>query len=224
MLPQIPSATLPETLGPWLAVIGFGAYHGLNPGMGWLFALSLGLQQRSQRAIWVSLFPIAAGHAASLVLVGILILAGFYVIPAGLLQMVTGLLLIAFGVYKIFRYYRHPRWVGMKVGLVDLTWWSFLMATAHGAGLMIAPALISIAAMEGAHHHGVSAGGPGVFLGILAHTIAMLAVMSAVAWVVYRHLGLAVLRHKWINFDLIWAVALLLVGALSLLTASYPAG
>lgn len=224
MLPQIPSATLPETLGPWLAVIGFGAYHGLNPGMGWLFALSLGLQQRSQRAIWVSLFPIAAGHAASLVIVAILILAGFHLIPAGLLQIVTGALLVTFGVYKIFRYYRHPRWVGMKVGLVDLTWWSFLMATAHGAGLMIAPALISIAAVEGTHHHGVSAGGPGVFLGILAHTIAMLAVMSAVAWLVYRHLGLAVLRHKWINFDLIWAVALLLVGALSLLTAPYPAG
>ncbi|RPI27105.1 MAG: hypothetical protein EHM61_09620 [Acidobacteria bacterium] len=222
MLQQIPSATLPDTLGPWVAVVAFGAYHGLNPGMGWLFALSLGLQQGSQRAIWVSLLPIAAGHAASLVLVAMLILAGFHFIPAGLLQMATGVLLIAFGVYKIFRYYRHPRWVGMKVGLVDLTWWSFLMATAHGAGLMIAPALISIAATEGAHHHHqVSAGGAGVLLGILAHTLAMLTVMSAVAWAVYRHLGLAVLRQKWINFDLIWAVALLLVGALSLIGGSY---
>ncbi len=225
MPPQILSATLPDSLGPWLAVVGFGAYHGLNPGMGWLFALSLGLQQRSQRAIWVSLLPIAAGHAASLVLVALLILAGFHFIPAGLLQIGTGLLLIAFGVYKIFRYYRHPRWVGMKVGLVDLTWWSFLMATAHGAGLMIAPALISIAAMEGVHHHHqVSAGGAGVFLGILAHTLAMLTVMTAVAWVVYRHLGLAVLRQNWINFDLIWAVALLLVGALSLVGGSYSWG
>jgi len=226
MLPQIPSATHPESLGAWLALVGFGAYHGLNPGMGWLFALSLGLQQRSQRAIWVSLLPIAGGHAASLVLVAMLILAGFQFIPAGLLQIGTGVLLVAFGVYKIFRYYRHPRWVGMKVGLVDLTWWSFLMATAHGAGLMIAPALISIAAMEGAHQHHMSAaaGGPGVFLGILAHTMAMLVVMTAVAWLVYRHLGLAVLRRKWINFDLIWAVALLLVGALSLVTASYPGG
>ncbi len=225
MLPPIHSATLPEALGPWLAVVGFGAYHGLNPGMGWLFALSLGLQQRSQRAIWVSMVPIAAGHAASLVLVAMLILAGFQFIPAGLLQMATGVLLIAFGVYKVLRYYRHPRWVGMKVGLADLTWWSFLMATAHGAGLMIAPALISIAAMESAHHHHqMPGGGPGVFLGILAHTLAMLAVMTAVAWLVYRHLGLAVLRQKWINFDLIWAVALLLVGALSLVTASYPAG
>jgi len=223
MLPQIPSATLPDAIGPWLAVVGFGAYHGLNPGMGWLFALSLGLQRRSQRAIWVSLLPIAAGHAASLVLVAALILAGFHFISPGWLQVVTGLLLIAFGVYKIFRYYRHPRWVGMKVGLADLTWWSFLMATAHGAGLMIAPALISIAATEGAHHHQVSAGGTGVFLGILAHTLAMLTVMSAVAWAVYRYLGLAVLRQKWINFDLIWAVALLLVGALSLVGGSQQA-
>jgi len=110
----------------------------------------------------------------------------------------------------------------MKVGLADLTWWSFLMATAHGAGLMIAPALISIAAMQGAHqHHSLSAGGGGVFLGILAHTLAMLAVMSVVAWVVYRHLGLAVLRQRWINFDVIWAVALLVVGALSLVSGSY---
>jgi len=222
MLPQIPSATLLDGLGPWLAVVGFGAYHGLNPGMGWLFALSLGLQQRSERAIWLSLLPIAAGHAASLVLVAVLILAGFQYIPAGWLQMATGVLLLAFGVYKIFRYYRHPRWVGMKVGLADLTWWSFLMATAHGAGLMIAPALISIAAMQGAHqHHSLSAGGGGVFLGILAHTLAMLAVMSVVAWVVYRHLGLAVLRQRWINFDVIWAVALLVVGALSLVSGSY---
>ncbi|MFB3906439.1 MAG: hypothetical protein ACE15E_23590 [Acidobacteriota bacterium] len=225
MLLQTLSATLPEALGPWLAVVGFGAYHGLNPGMGWLFALSLGLQQRSQRAIWVSLFPIAAGHAASLVLVAILILAGFQFMPTSLLQTGTGFLLMAFGVYKILRYYRHPRWVGMKVGLVDLTWWSFLMATAHGAGLMIAPALISIAAMQGAAHHQhrqVSGGGPAVFLGILVHTLAMLAVMTAVAWAVYHYLGLAVLRRNWINFDLIWAVALLLVGVLSLVTASSP--
>jgi len=188
--------------------------------MGWLFALSLGLQQRSQRAIWISLVPIAGGHAASLVLVAILILAGFRFISTDLLQVGTGLLLISFGVYKIVRCYRHPRWVGMKVGLLDLTWWSFVMATAHGAGLMIAPALISIAATESAHHHHASAGGAGVFLGVLAHTVAMLAVMSAVAWAVYRHLGLAVLRHNWINFDLIWAVALMLVGALSLVGSS----
>lgn len=214
MLQQTLSVT-PNAL-PWLAMVGFGAYHGLNPGMGWLFALSLGLQQRSERAIWLSLLPIAVGHAASLVVVALLVLAGFQFISTEVLQLATALLLIGFGLYKVFRYYRHPRWVGMKVGLRDLTWWSFLMAMAHGAGLMIAPALIGIATMEGAHQMHVSTGGAGVFLGIALHTAAMLLVMIVVAWFVYRRFGLAVLRQNWINFDLIWAVALFVVGGLSL--------
>lgn len=214
MLQQTLSVT-PNAL-PWLAMVGFGAYHGLNPGMGWLFALSLGLQQRSERAIWLSLLPIAVGHAASLVVVALLVLAGFQFVSTGTLQLATALLLIGFGLYKVFRYYRHPRWVGMKVGLRDLTWWSFLMAMAHGAGLMIAPAVIGIATMEGAHHVHASTGSTGVFLGIVVHTAAMLLVMMVVAWFVYKRFGLAVLRRNWINFDLLWAVALLAVGGLSL--------
>lgn len=223
MLLQTLTAILPDNLGPWLAVIGFGAYHGLNPGMGWLFALSMGLQQRSERAIWVSFLPIAAGHAASIGLVALLIVAGAQLIPMNALQVVTSLLLLGFGLYKIARYHRHPRWVGMKVNMFDLTWWSFLMAVAHGAGLMIAPALTAIAAtnMPAEHHHPMAAstGTGGVFLGVAAHTLAMLAVMAMVAWLVYRYLGLNVLRQRWINFDLIWALALLVVGAVSLLGA-----
>lgn len=217
MLPQILTAT-PEIL-PWLTMLGFGAYHGLNPGMGWLFALSVGLQQRSERAIWVSLLPITAGHAASLVLVAVLVLTGFRFISTNLLQLVTGLLLIAFGIYKVFRYYRHPRWVGMKVGMRDLARWSFIMAMAHGAGLMIVPALLNISASgEHAGHNMASTSNPGaVFLGVLLHTAAMLLVMIVVAWFVYRRFGLAVLRQKWINFDLIWALALLIVGGIALL-------
>jgi len=184
MLQQTLSAIPLDSLGPWLAMLGFGAYHGLNPGMGWLFALSVGLQQQSERAIWVSLLPIAAGHAATIGLVALLVMAGVRFISASLLQWITAIALLAFGAYKVFNYYRHPRWVGMKVGMRDLFVWSFLMATAHGAGLMVAPA--------------------------------MLVVMGFVAWIVYKKLGLAVLRQKWINFDLIWAVALLLVGGIAL--------
>ena len=235
MLPQIPSATPENTIGLLLVMVAFGAYHGLNPGMGWLFALSLGLQRQSERAIWVSLLPIAAGHAASLVLVAALVVAGARFISTSTLQVVTAVLLLGFGLYKVFNYYRHPRWVGMKVGLRDLTWWSFLMAMAHGAGLMIAPLVLALATpalasppaaaamapevMSAAHagHQVTLSSGWGVGLGVALHTLSMLVVMAVVAWVVYRRFGLAILRQHWVNFDLIWAAALLLVGAIALL-------
>lgn len=200
-------------------MIGFGAFHGLNPGMGWLFALSVGLQRNSGRAVWTSLFPIAAGHAASIALVALLVLAGLRFVSLPSLQWVTALLLIAFGIYKLFNYYRHPGWVGMKVGAGDLFAWSFLMATAHGAGLMVIPALLGVA---NAHHgHGASetSSAVNVFLAVGVHTFAMWLVMGAVAWIVYRKLGLAVLRQKWINFDLIWAVSLLVVGGIAVAAA-----
>lgn len=200
-------------------MIGFGAYHGLNPGMGWLFALSLGLQRQSQRAIWLSLLPIAAGHAASLVLVAVLILAGAQFISTTVLEVATALLLIGFGSYKVLNYYRHPRWVGMQVGLRDLAWWSFLMAMAHGAGLMIAPVLLGMTTMHGSHELPVSPG-IGMSLGILSHTLSMLLVMAIVAWIIYRYVGLAILRRRWVNFDLIWAVALLIVGGVALLSGA----
>lgn len=231
MLPQILTATPPEGLAPVLLMMAFGAYHGLNPGMGWLFALSLGLQSQSERAIWRSLFPIAAGHALSLLVIATMVVAGAHFLPVAALEIGTAVLLIGFGLYKIFNYYRHPRWVGMQVGMRDLTWWSFLMATAHGAGLMIAPLILSMSTpaaemhmgdtgMAGhAAHHAVLgvAPDPGVALGILVHTLAMLAVMALVAWFVYRRFGLRILRSHWINFDLIWAGALLIVGTIALL-------
>src|SRR5690242_9704482 len=119
---------------PLLALAGFGAFHGLNPAMGWLFALALGLQQRSERAIWVSLAPIALGHAMSLVLVAGAVLALGALVPMRALEIGAAIVLLGFGVYKLRTYYRHPRWVGMRVGMRDLFVWSFLMAAAHGAG------------------------------------------------------------------------------------------
>jgi hypothetical protein len=243
---QILSATrellaegVPLALGPLLILMAFGAYHGLNPGMGWLFALSLGLQRQSERAIWISLVPIAAGHAASLALVALLVVAGARFITTTSLQVGTALLLLGFGLYKVFNYYRHPRWVGMQVSLRDLAWWSFLMAMAHGAGLMIAPVVLAMtqpeqpasAAVEAAPSatppaavahtgHQLAAGaGVEVALGVLVHTLAMLAVMAVVAWVVYKKFGLSILRRHWFNFDLVWAAALLVVGGIALLQA-----
>lgn len=218
MPPLTLSATLPESTGLWLIMAGFGAYHGLNPAMGWLFALALGLQQGSERAIWRSLLPIAIGHAASLAVVAVLVLVGFQFISATLLSWLTAGTLLAFGVYKLFNYYRHPRWVGMKVGGRDLLAWSFLMAVAHGAGLMVAPTLLSIASLCGSPHLQLSLGA-GLSLAVGIHTLTMFTVMAIVAWVVYKKLGLAVLRQSWINFDLIWAVALLVVGGVALVAA-----
>ena len=209
-------------IAPWLAMLGFGAFHGLNPGMGWLFALSLGLQQQREQVIWLALLPIAAGHALAISLAAVLVLLGSRFISLELLQWLTAVLLLLFGIYKLFNYYRHPRWVGMKVGLRDLFLWSFLMATAHGAGLMVVPALIGVTGMEaahGAHAAHSMPGGTSLLLAVGLHTLAMLLVMGGTAWVVYRKLGLAILRQHWINFDLIWAVALLAAAAIAALMA-----
>jgi hypothetical protein len=234
MLPQILTAIPRESLTPILTMMAFGAYHGLNPGMGWLFALSLGLQRQSDRAIWSSLLPIAAGHASSLALVSVLVFVSAHYLSTSILEITTALILIGFGLYKVFNYYRHPRWVGMQVGMRDLTWWSFLMATAHGAGLMIAPLVLTMAlpcvdapqmssmTMAGhAHmamtHVDVAMGADlGIVLGIFLHTLAMLAVMALVAWFVYKRFGLRILRSHWINFDLIWAAALIIAGVVAL--------
>lgn len=219
MHPLIPSVIPPENLWPWLTVIGFGAFHGINPGMGWLFALSLGLQRQSARAIWTALLPIAAGHALSVGLVALLVYAGIQFISIPLLQLITAGLLLSFGAYKLFNYYRHPRWVGMKVNLYDLFLWSFLMATAHGAGLMVAPAFMGVAQAHAGHHaHHLATGGE-LLLAVVAHTLAMLLVMGLTAWIVYSKFSLAILRRNWVNFDLLWATALLIVGAIALVLA-----
>lgn len=215
-MPQPIHTVSPDAIGVWLTLVGFGAYHGLNPAMGWLFALAWGLQRKSDGAIWLALVPIAAGHALSIALAAIGILALQAFVSLEMLQWATAALLIAFGVYKLINWYRHPRWVGMHVQWHELAIWSFLMATAHGAGLMVASPLLGVMSMHGPdampHAAGLDMG-----LAVGLHTASMLITMAVVAWVVYRKLGLMVLRKGWINFDLIWSVALLLVGGVTLL-------
>jgi hypothetical protein len=189
-----------------------GAYHGLNPGMGWLFAVSLGMQRQSARAVWQSLFPIATGHALSigLVVAGAAMLGA--VAPANYVRIFVACILFGFGVYRLLSQ-RHPRWGGMQVGFRDLTIWSFLMASAHGAGFMLLPVVMG--GLAGSDHHQMHAGQPviyGPWAGVWAvavHTLGYLLVTGAVAFVVYKWVGLNLLRKAWVNLDMVWAVALI---------------
>jgi hypothetical protein len=187
--------------------------------MGWLFALALGLQQKDERAIWRSMLPITSGHALSILLVAALVVAAGHWLTITHLRYLAAIVLLIYAVYKLFNVYRHPRWVGMRVGMKDLFLWSFLMAAAHGAGLMVAPTLLEVGHTTAGPAAGLSAG-MGVIVAVLLHTAAMLAVMLVTALVVFRKLGLAILRRRWVNFDLIWAVALLVVGVTALYHAT----
>ena len=225
-----------DGLSAWLALLVMGAYHGLNPGMGWLFAVALGLQQQDDRAIRRALIPISLGHMAALAMIAALLGVGQAFWHLGSLRSLTALALVAFGSYKLFRYSRHPRWFGMRVNAGQLFAWSFLMAGAHGAGLMAAPFLLGLggvtafaiacAAQLGLDHSLPAALRPEAVapLAVWAaaiglHTLAMLGVMALVAHLVYRKFGLMVLRWGWINFDLIWAAALLVVGGIAFVHA-----
>jgi hypothetical protein len=216
---------------PWLALALLGAYHGLNPAMGWLFAVALGLQEQRRGAILQALPPIALGHAAAITLVVAAVLAAQVVVPLEVLRYVCAGALIFFGLYKLLRR-RHPRWVGMRVGFRDLTAWSFLMASAHGAGLMLVPVLLELSgtmqemehrAHEAHEHWGHSVhlflANPAALADLAAvglHTLAMFAVMAAVALVVYEKLGVMILKRTWFNLDLLWAGTLVAAGVVTL--------
>jgi hypothetical protein len=201
----------------WFALAGLGAFHGLNPAMGWLFAVALGLQQQSLRGVLWALPPIALGHAVSIaVVVGSVALLQL-VIDLATLRWGAALLLLGFGIYRLVA--RHRGRGGMQVGFGDLTLWSFLMATAHGAGLMLIPVLLNMdmhvehTDLEHAHHmHGLADATASAVLAVLVHTAAMLAIAGLIAVCVYRWVGLAFLRRGWINVDLIWSIALIVAG------------
>jgi hypothetical protein len=200
--------------GGWLALFLLGAYHGINPGMGWLFAVARGMQQHATKAVARALVPITLGHALSIGLV--VALAGLIqiVLPLGYVRIVVAGSLIALGMLRILRR-RHFAWGGMQVGFRDLTIWSFLMASAHGAGLMVLPIVMP---MEHEHMH--MAGGTGPRTGIeatLVHTVGYLSVTALVALLVYRKFGLALLRKAWFNLDLVWAAALIVTGCVALI-------
>jgi hypothetical protein len=206
----------------WLALFLLGAYHGLNPGMGWLFAVARGMQEHATKAVARALIPITLGHALSIGLVLALASLIQIVLPLGYVQMVVAGALIALGILRILRR-RHFAWGGMQVGFRDLTFWSFLMASAHGAGLMVLPIVLHTASANampiGHEHHMSMAKGVGPWPGIAAtliHTLGYLSVTAVVALLVYRKFGLALLRKAWFNLDLVWAAALIVTGCVAL--------
>ena len=201
----------------WLALAGLGAFHGLNPAMGWLFAVALGLHRQSREVVYVSLLPIAAGHALSIAAaVGLLVAAGTMV-PGNLVRIGCGLLLLGWAAYHWRFGHRHRVRFGMQAGLLGLGIWSFLMATAHGAGLMLWPVLMPLCFPDTAS---TRESGPAVLalVGVGVHTAAMLAVTAAIAGIVYEWAGVEILRHAWLNVDLLWTIALVAMGALLLLS------
>jgi hypothetical protein len=208
-----------------LVIAALGAYHGLNPAMGWLFAVALGMQDRDRRAVVRALGPIAIGHELSLVLVAAAVIGlGLFADPS-ILRLAAGIALVLFGTFRFVKPRAHPRWTTMRVNRRELAWWSFLMSSAHGAGLMVAPVLIGGGvASAAAHDHALEAAGGGAAelltgaLGLLLHVGAMVAVMAVVALLVYDKLGVAVLRKAWINLDGVWAGAFVLAGVLTLFT------
>ena len=203
---------------PWLTLIALGAWHGVNPAMGWLFAVSRGLQDRRGGAVLAALPPIAIGHGLAIGLALAIVAVGRASVPLDALRWATAAVLIGFGLVRLVRH-RHPRWVGMRVGFRDLTAWSFLMATAHGAGLMLVPLFVVDAARPSCHAAaGLALAGPVDYVvAALVHTLAMLATAGSIALVVYHKLGVALLRRAWFNLDGLWALALLAAGVFAAL-------
>jgi hypothetical protein len=207
--------------GLWLAVVASGLYHGLSPGMGWPLAVSAGLIERSSRALMMALWPLTVGH----------LLAMFFVIlPFALLlvlvewqqqiQIGASLLVIGFGAFR-FVNRRHPR-VLARIQPTQLGLWSFAVAIAHGAGLMLVPIYLGLCRTADLDQGHEAAGtlintnlGMAVLVSVV-HSIAMIAAGGFLAWLVYRYLGLKFVSRSWFNLDATWAFSLVLVGVLSL--------
>jgi hypothetical protein len=199
----------PGPLWPWLALVGLGVFHGINPAMGWLFAVALGLHRRSRRIVLVSWIPIAIGHAGAVALVLFVVLTLGLVVDSATLSRAAAAMLLGWALWHAVRGHRQRLRIGMQTGLAGLALWSFLMSSAHGAGLMLIPVLLPLC-LSGSPSGQLTASGslPVALAALAVHTAAMLATITAVSLIVYEWLGLAFLRSGWVNLDLIWLAAL----------------
>ncbi|MGC4773520.1 hypothetical protein ACLQ25_31720 [Micromonospora sp. DT44] len=208
------------TVATWATLAALGAFHGLNPAMGWLFAVARGLQERSRSALLRALPPIAAGHLASVAIVAALVTSTRSVTASTALAVVGGVLLVGFGLWRLLSE-RHFRWAGMRLSAAQLAGWSFLMSSAHGAGLMLLPVLVA-EPVSGGHSGHLAAAPVGALPGLAAagvHTVAMFGTALVVAVLVYEVLGVGVLRKAWFNVDRLWAGVLVAAGLVTLIRA-----
>ena len=214
-----PVAAVVTSAWPWLTLAGLGAFHGINPAMGWLFAVALGLHRHSRTIVLSALLPIALGHALAVLAVALALILLGIVIDQRAIRIAAGALLIGWAAYHTLYGSRHRVRFGMQVGMLGLCAWSFLMASAHGAGLMLVPVLIPLC-LAGSPAQELTAAGslPIALAAVGVHTLAMLATTGVIALAVYQWLGLAFLRKGWINLDLIWTIALVVTGLVLLLT------
>jgi len=222
------------TMTLWLSVVAIGAYHGLNPAMGWPLAVANGLSQKRDAAVFATFAPLGAGHllAMALVLVPFALLSWLLTWNREI-RIGTGALVLLFGVSRLLLR-RHPRWLA-RIRPTQLVLWSLLVATAHGAALMLLPILMGLCETPPA----AAAGSPGIYdheavmalmrssvgmaVGVsLLHSAAMIVTGLAAAWIVYRHLGLRALRYAWLNLDVVWALSLIASGAAALAMVLSP--
>lgn len=196
------------TVWPWVSLVGLGAFHGINPAMGWLFAVALGLHRQSRRVVWLSLVPIAIGHAISIAAVLVLVIGFGSVLDVRSFRVMAGLLILALAAYGVLYGHRHRVRIGMRTGMAGLGLWSFLMATSHGAGLMLVPAVLGLCLANHASELALASSLPTSLAAVAVHSIAMLTVTGALALAVFTWFDLAVLRSTWINFDRLWTLAL----------------
>ena len=205
------------TVWPWLSLAGLGAFHGLNPAMGWLFAVALGLHRQSSRVVWLSLGPIALGHAISVAIVLAVVAAFGSTLDPDSFRMAAAVLILGAAGYTAFYGHSHRVRIGMRTGMAGLVLWSFLMATSHGAGLMLVPAVLSLCLAGQADALAMASSLPISLAAVAVHSIAMLTVTAALALAVFAWFDLAVLRSAWINFDRLWSLALGATGVVLLI-------
>jgi hypothetical protein len=207
--------------GLWLAVVASGLYHGLSPGMGWPLAVSAGLIQRSSHALVAALWPLTVGHLLAMFVV-ILPFALLLVIVEWQQQIQIGasLLVIGFGIFRLVNR-RHPR-VLARIRPTQLGLWSFAVAIAHGAGLMLVPIYLGLcraADLDTGHEAAGALINANLAMAVLVsivHSVAMIVAGGFLAWLVYRYLGLKFVSRSWFNLDATWAFSLVFVGVLSL--------
>lgn len=217
------------TTALWLTVIAIGLYHGFNPAMGWPVAVANGLTERSSGAVFATMLPLGGGHFAAMA-VALLPFAWltWYVAWSEAIRLGAGAAVLLFGLFKLVQR-RHPRALA-RIRPTRLAWWSFLMATAHGAGLMLVPFMLGLCAPE--PDAGRMAEAHGTVMSVLArsnvgtaisvagvHTLAMMLAGLVMAWAVYRYLGLQFLRRAWFNLDVVWGLSLVAAGAAGMLSA-----